>query len=590
MSYELNTEACDAYFRSMPLPFAILELLCDDAQEPVDFILRYGNQALADLEGRPIAALLNRKFFGELFPAAETREWLPYYSASAFQERTHTFHLYSPELRRYLNICSYPWQAAGFCACILMDETELVESRIRLNYMASYDAMTQTLNKNSYQEFVKQYRPSGPVGVIFVDINSLKSCNDVFGHQTGDFLIKLVTDRINGVLHGRRSRVFRIGGDEFVIIMEDRTQAELQETADLLQKSFVNENISHFPEMLASVGFSWAAYAERIEPLLEQADQDMYTKKKQYHRQENSARSVPSQYRMWKERYRLGVEKIDRQHMELFRMTAELIEAITREADPEQYRKAIDFLKRYVVAHFRDEEAYQASIGYSGLKDHQKAHRDFTQTVLAFEQALLENQFELNMMRDLAGQLTAWLVYHVAGMDQKIVSGERRETAERLPDRCIDLFSACVSEVVEKMGGFRSEELRTTAAPRYVLRDSILMQANFRGALHGCGYFVVSNALARHLMQNMTMTEENGQQEMTRSAVRQLIAIACDSAARRLTACGLDCEVTSVAPAATLSLDADTDSAVIDTDAGGMELFLQGDWDFLPPENAADRA
>ena len=65
---------------------------------------------------------------------------------------------------------------------------------------------------------------------------------------------------------------------------------------------------------------------------------------------------------MWKDSYRLGVERIDQQHMELFRMTEDLVNAVKAGAGVEEYQKALGFLKDYVVYHFRDEEAYQACL------------------------------------------------------------------------------------------------------------------------------------------------------------------------------------------------------------------------------------
>lgn len=76
---------------------------------------------------------------------------------------------------------------------------------------------------------------------------------------------------------------------------------------------------------------------------------------------------------MWKESYRLGVDRIDEQHIELFRMTEELIRAIERRASTEAYQKALGFLKDYVIYHFADEEQYQAPIGYSGWLNTRKS-------------------------------------------------------------------------------------------------------------------------------------------------------------------------------------------------------------------------
>ena len=127
---------------------------------------------------------------------------------------------------------------------------------------------------------------------------------------------------------------------------------------------------------------------------------------------------------MWKESYRIGIDLIDRQHEELFRATDTLVRAIEANADKQTFRQTITFLKDYTVRHFHDEEAYQASIHYSGMEDHKKAHRKFTGIILDYERRLVESDFDIRIVKDLAGTLTAWLIYHVADADQRIAKGD----------------------------------------------------------------------------------------------------------------------------------------------------------------------
>ena len=58
---------------------------------------------------------------------------------------------------------------------------------------------------------------------------------------------------------------------------------------------------------------------------------------------------------MWKDSYRLGVERIDHQHMELFRMTEDLVNTVQEGANAQTCQRVLGFLKDYVIYHFRDE-------------------------------------------------------------------------------------------------------------------------------------------------------------------------------------------------------------------------------------------
>ena len=148
---------------------------------------------------------------------------------------------------------------------------------------------------------------------------------------------------------------------------------------------------------------------------------------------------------MWKDSYRLGVERIDEQHKELFRMTEDLVNAVQRGASVTEYQKALEFLKDYVIYHFRDEEAYQASIQYEGLAAHQAEHRQFTQTVQQYEKRLTENGFEEKTMKDLAGTVTAWLIYHVV----EAVFGFSRELALHLLQTMTGMELTEIDELVQ---------------------------------------------------------------------------------------------------------------------------------------------
>ena len=120
---------------------------------------------------------------------------------------------------------------------------------------------------------------------------------------------------------------------------------------------------------------------------------------------------------MWKESYRLGVPEIDEQHYALFQTADRLFRTIRGDyavCRREAYAEIIGFMKEYVVRHFADEEMYQASIGYAGLEAHRKEHRAFTKKVADYEKRFLAEDYSAESVKDFAGTLAAWLIYHVA--------------------------------------------------------------------------------------------------------------------------------------------------------------------------------
>lgn len=279
----MNTNDFRGYFDILPIAFTVIELVLDGDGRPLDFIFRYANRALAELEEAPLESLLDKRFYRDVFTAQNDRKWLPFYHASAYRGETHELHEYSPEINKHLKITSFPWLEPGHCACILTDETALTQARRQLEQLALVDETTRFGNRNAYIKYFTQFRPGRRVGVIFVDVNGLKATNDQYGHLAGDALIQMVRDRINRIFDPQENPVFRIGGDEFVVILPDVERDVCGARAEQLRDGLRNENLAHMPGVLASVGWSWAAKPDSLEDVVHDADASMYRCKDQYH-------------------------------------------------------------------------------------------------------------------------------------------------------------------------------------------------------------------------------------------------------------------------------------------------------------------
>lgn len=245
---------------------------------------------------------------------------------------------------------------------------------------------------------------------------------------------------------------------------------------------------------------------------------------------------------MWKESYRIGVEAIDNQHKALFQMVDGLLKDMQDGSDKEKLKKAVDFLKKYVVIHFRDEEAYQESIHYSGMTKHKILHRDFTNAVLDFERRLIETGYSLPVLKELAGTLTAWLIYHVADADQQIVTGETKKPDEHLKSYARS-FTVSISEVLSKMAGLDRSRMTGDNIPEIGAEDSVFVEIGLIGDKKGKAIFGFSRELALNLVKNMTFMDVNQIDELVCSALAEVSNISSGNAATYITRNGLACDI-----------------------------------------------
>ncbi len=132
---------------------------------------------------------------------------------------------------------------------------------------------------------------------------------------------------------------------------------------------------------------------------------------------------------IWKDKYRIGVPEIDSQHEELFARVTAFVQTLRSDRPWDdkvaKVNETLDFMKNYVVTHFKDEEKYQAQIGYPYLEEHKKVHKNMVAYVVAVSEEYEREGFKEELMQQFGGRLLAWLINHVVSDDQKIAEYAR---------------------------------------------------------------------------------------------------------------------------------------------------------------------
>jgi hypothetical protein len=105
-------------FDNIPIAFADIEMVFDEENRAVDWIFRYGNEALAQLENCTLEELIGNRF-GSIFDNMD-QKWLRSYEHSTIYGETLEIIDYSPEIDKYLRVISFP-TFKGHCGCMLFD-------------------------------------------------------------------------------------------------------------------------------------------------------------------------------------------------------------------------------------------------------------------------------------------------------------------------------------------------------------------------------------------------------------------------------------------------------------------------------------
>ena len=136
---------------------------------------------------------------------------------------------------------------------------ELQKSRVVLEHIARHDELTGLPNRRHFQERLEQtlaraQRSGEHFALLFIDVDNFKRINDQWGHEGGDAVLQVVAKRL-GATTRKADTVARMGGDEFLVMLENPTHSEdVAHIAEKLLESIRAPIIYKGNELL--VGFS----------------------------------------------------------------------------------------------------------------------------------------------------------------------------------------------------------------------------------------------------------------------------------------------------------------------------------------------
>ena len=166
-----------------------------------------------------------------------------------------------------------------------LQKRRLTEKLIKKSYQ---DPLTGLNNRLAYDEMIEHLRGKRiPIGVGFLDINGLKWINDTLGHDMGNKAIQKVCFILKE--HIEQQYIYRISGDEFVVIWPDVEDKLFMSTVEDLEAALINE------KDIASFGFVWGT-VEDVGIAVRKAEKAMQAAKNKFYATNNQPRDKRPSY------------------------------------------------------------------------------------------------------------------------------------------------------------------------------------------------------------------------------------------------------------------------------------------------------
>lgn len=165
-------------------------------------------------------------------------------------------------------------------------EEELKQMVSLYKSLSLHDELTSLPNRRYLQNAFNQYKSSteaaAKYALMVVDLDHFKRVNDRYGHQTGDLVLKEVSELLKNNIR-KNDVVARVGGEEFVILLPNIQETELLVVSERLRRAIENRQFNVNNEdftITVSIGISLNTLKLEMEESFELADQAVYQAKR----------------------------------------------------------------------------------------------------------------------------------------------------------------------------------------------------------------------------------------------------------------------------------------------------------------------
>jgi len=143
-----------------------------------------------------------------------------------------------------------------------------------LEFLSFHDSLTGLCNRRMFQQSLVA-KGDHNFALMLMDLDHFKKINDCFGHEIGDRVLRGIADLLQR--HCReRGEIFRLGGEEFAVILADASQSELERSAESFRKRVESLNGDDETRVTISIGTGLRRRGESTSELMRRVDRALY--------------------------------------------------------------------------------------------------------------------------------------------------------------------------------------------------------------------------------------------------------------------------------------------------------------------------
>ncbi len=168
-------------------------------------------------------------------------------------------------------------------------ESQYLKHNLLLNKMAFEDSLTRLQNRHALKLFFESHNQTDSkdtaqnkveTWLLIIDIDHFKKINDQFGHDVGDAVLMKAAEVLKS--HVNDQHVYRIGGEEFLVILDDKTSTQAYQFAESIRECIEQSSFAvnkHPIKLTVSIGIDRFKKGQDFNDFLCHADKNLYSAK-----------------------------------------------------------------------------------------------------------------------------------------------------------------------------------------------------------------------------------------------------------------------------------------------------------------------